>query len=42
MTSTSYKALLRNSIRVYFAPLVAIWRSIKAELHRAERDHARG
>lgn len=36
--SMQMRRVMRDSIRVYFAPLTGAFKGIKAELHRADRD----
>ena len=36
--ATQLRRVMRDSIRMYFAPLTGAFKGIRAELHRADRE----
>ena len=39
--SVKVRHMMRDSVRIYFAPLTGAIKGIRSELHRADRDAAR-
>lgn len=40
-TRVNFRKMMRDSIRVYFAPLTGAFKAVRAEMRRAERENAR-
>ena len=40
-SSINVRRIMRNSVRLYFAPLIGALKGIRSELHRADREAAR-